>query len=866
MSNINEIFLTQLAQSIGVSFNIKNNILGSNFNPNSAIFNLSQIASILTKGKPRFGVYDETNGFGVSTNFNFNFDDTSKLFYFGPGRVFYQAQMSLVPSQYIPAVSSNDTPGQKLFNFYLDYNDFIFSRQSYVATVTAVSGFEITVNQLPPVAYVNNFTKTSLNGYIVAINFIDSVNLKIYFVQNVETLNYVAVGSNINLIYQPTLKFLTTTALNGATPPDVQIPYSGISIAKAILNIDSNFNYSTLSTSKTFLGYPEFQNPQSYFPDSRSYNAFLTFVNNSIKSIQDSQTYSFESDLVNSFFNYTGSIAGINTSFDDYWHSRPYRPQENFEYGLNFNGLQQTYFDSRFKDFWYFLNNNTLTKTLAIFRGDIYRGSSRALSNNQLSINVTSARDFSGKSTLFNGSWTYGVSAVNATGEYNPNYLSGQNFYLNKLVNNFVSWTSVSAISPSPLFFHVYKNVYSSTGFIQQRLTSPFEVTNYTLTDDNSDYSTTNAFGVATNYFAFPITQGAGNTGIIGGIQFYGYFNSNTSTNYADYPLLGVQSCTILNGGYNYKNPQVIISGNGFGAAISLTTATVGPKQGVIVSATVTSFGSGYISMPTLTVVDSPQSNGTGAVIQPILSYLSAGIATGDINQPIGTSIVEFASLTLADIPTTPEQFALPLKQNKFFKLNANVNYWAVFNMNVPYAVTLSQQLQLNHTQNYVGKIASSVNNSNWVAGVSSVMVAKLGLVDQGLSGNLAFSNGVYLTEELPTIPSRLRVYVPNLEFNTEDGRTSQENVGYNSVLPIQNSMDIYVTAYNSNTGVQKTMYCLLQKDTPRNTSIPIGNATDLFDTIINVQVSANVASGVKLVNGIIQWDINDFFTIDTIP
>jgi hypothetical protein len=152
------------------------------------------------------------------------------------------------------------------------------------------------------------------------------------------------------------------------------------------------------------------------------------------------------------------------------------------------------------------------------------------------------------------------------------------------------------------------------------------------------------------------------------------------------------------------------------------------------------------------------------------------------------------------------------------------------------------------------------------VAGVSSVMVAKLGLVDQGLSGNLAFSNGVYLTEELPTIPSRLRVYVPNLEFNTEDGRTSQENVGYNSVLPIQNSMDIYVTAYNSNTGVQKTMYCLLQKDTPRNTSIPIGNATDLFDTIINVQVSANVASGVKLVNGIIQWDINDFFTIDTIP
>jgi hypothetical protein len=41
---------------------------------------------------------------------------------------------------------------------------------------------------------------------------------------------------------------------------------------------------------------------------------------------------------------------------------------------MGYQGLQKIDFDKRFKDFWYFNKKTDLTRTLAIFRGDIYGG------------------------------------------------------------------------------------------------------------------------------------------------------------------------------------------------------------------------------------------------------------------------------------------------------------------------------------------------------------------------------------------------------------------------------------------------------------------------------------------------------------
>ena len=63
MANINDSFLVNLSQSVGISYDLKKNVLGSTTSPNSALFNVSQIASILTYGKPVFGVFEDADSF-----------------------------------------------------------------------------------------------------------------------------------------------------------------------------------------------------------------------------------------------------------------------------------------------------------------------------------------------------------------------------------------------------------------------------------------------------------------------------------------------------------------------------------------------------------------------------------------------------------------------------------------------------------------------------------------------------------------------------------------------------------------------------------------------------------------------------------
>ena len=115
MANINTIFLEDLAKAVGISYNIKKNVLGNSSSPNSAIFNVSQIASILTTGKPIFGVYDDPISFDVIDFVN---NGQQIEFRFSPGIVFYKGNLVNIPSQAVPVQSEIDYAGTKLFKFY----------------------------------------------------------------------------------------------------------------------------------------------------------------------------------------------------------------------------------------------------------------------------------------------------------------------------------------------------------------------------------------------------------------------------------------------------------------------------------------------------------------------------------------------------------------------------------------------------------------------------------------------------------------------------------------------------------------------------------------------------------------------------
>lgn len=133
MATVSDIFLVKLSQSIGISYDLKKNALGSKTNPNSALFNLLQISSVLLYGKPLFAVYDDANSFAEIT-----YNTGLNIFQFSIGKVFYKTNLITVPSQSITVASIDDSAGVKYFKFYLDYNDFNLSSTVFSATVEAV--------------------------------------------------------------------------------------------------------------------------------------------------------------------------------------------------------------------------------------------------------------------------------------------------------------------------------------------------------------------------------------------------------------------------------------------------------------------------------------------------------------------------------------------------------------------------------------------------------------------------------------------------------------------------------------------------------------------------------------------------------
>lgn len=854
MANISEQFLVNLSQSLGVSYDLKKNVLGSSTNPNSALFNISQISSLLLYGKPNFGVWDDANSFASLT-----FDTVLNSFKFSTGKVYYNQNLIVMPSQIISATSSSDQAGTKFFKFYIDYNDFLLSSTVFSCNITVVDTNVITVDQLPSIIYLNNFKTVSINNYLFNVSSIDSTAKTISLMQ--DATNYAFVGSTLILVFQPLIKFISTFAITG-TPPNLSIPTSGIDFAEATVDISgtTTLSYSCpLGVTPTFTAFSTYTSPADLFPTQSSYNAFLKTTLNAVKAYNNLQSYDLETNLLSGFINYTSGISSSAQTFDTYWNLQPYTPTQLFQYGINFAGLQKVDFDKRFKDFWYDYKNTDLTRTYAVFRGDIYGGNAvvgQVAGRYPGSVTIQNFVDFSNKATNYNGTFSYGISAVSPLGEYSPVFATSGQFYFNKKVNNYISWTTTTSV-PNLLFFHVYKNTQTTNGFEQQRLTSTSSLTGYTLNDTILS-KTSNTEGISTSVFAFKIKSSDSTSGVIGGL----YFNANIIDNT---PLTGISSYIISNGGSNYVSPRAIISGNGVGASVLLYTNVYGS----ISSAQIIAFGSGYTETPTITVIDNNTTNGSGAVIYPVLSSLSCGLYTGNSSRPLGLELASFEPITIASINTS-YPMNMPLSGRNFIGLDTNFDYWAVFNMSTPYALTSNQQLKFFKSSSYSGTFGFSTNGTDWQATTTQSQVAKLGFVDQNSSGTVTSSRGVYLTNDQAARPTRLQIFIPNMNLSNllfdDIGINAVSNSSLQTSAPIQNSMTVYVTAYNTQTGIKSTLSANIPQGTSRGSYIPLGGSSDLFDQVEDVVVEPNISLGVNYIPNtrLINWTIYDLFSVDS--
>ena len=295
MANINNYFLSNLSASVGISYDLKTNVLGSTNSPNSAIFNLSQIATLLTTGKPKFGIFDAENIFSLSFN--------NDYFSFTAGKVFYETQLINIQSQTFSCTSDLDYAGTKCFKFYFDYLDFVNFSNIFYANVVSVSKNIVVVDQLPSSSYLNNISQINLNGYIFNVLAIDTATNSLIISSDVETNNIATAGDSLSFVLQPKIKF-TSLIINNGTPPDFPIPSTAIIIGSCSVTISGTTNLTYAYNSdyqKLYIAYPSYSDPASLFPNSQSYNSFLNTVNNSFKTYKSVQNFDYESSIYYSF-------------------------------------------------------------------------------------------------------------------------------------------------------------------------------------------------------------------------------------------------------------------------------------------------------------------------------------------------------------------------------------------------------------------------------------------------------------------------------------------------------------------------------------------------------------------------------------
>jgi hypothetical protein len=170
---------------------------------------------------------------------------------------------------------------------------------------------------------------------------------------------------------------------------------------------------------------------------------------------------------------------------------------------------------------------------------------------------------------------------------------------------------------------------------------------------------------------------------------------------------------------------------------------------------------------------------------------------------------------------------------------------------------------------------ATSPDGTSWTT-ISNILPyyrLMYGFIDNGRVGLTTTRRGLKITGQIALKPSRLRVYVPpvsNLIAGTQpDVQVSGDTGVYTTDNPestiTRNEMVVTVTAQNGTTGIPVAFTVTVPKGTPRNTQFLLGVETDLFDRVIDVQVSPG--SNVRLgANNQILWHIYDLITVETTP
>ena len=553
MAEINEEFIAEYTRVIGNAFYAINQGIGDENTPGSAVFNLNQLSYLAEKKLPAFGIV-QTN---TSSGFEITVDDNDQSFIkVSSGKISYLDNSINVSSQRLSVVknfagtyNSTDVYGMRIgfpiteaqktvntiYSSVLKENLTTVQNTVYIENPQRIIdlGFPITAYIGTNTYVVFESATTDQTGLIIdpAIN-------GGYVTQAFDR------GTNINFIYEPKIKALFGLPVTVASHDPAEflyyppLPSDWLHIADVLILNPNNPEVDSFGLSPAILrkaiDYPAATVDPPLF-SSTDRQTIMKAVDSAKNQLLSNKSRASIGDSVKALEYYTSALQeSSGKTFRQFWATRPLKDSTYFNKGINYEGLEKFEFSDSFCDAYYAITGRDLNRTFAMFRGDLYSSPSIIYGSGPSSLSLSSISDFKGiTSSLTNGTYYYGVSAVLTTGETKETPAKVQSVITTPNASNYVNviqWTPVT----NAQFYHIYRKSTQSGEQVEYRLTSvntikgagPFTNTPVTPNDFVS---------LSTSGIAFKITPTGATEMHLGGIYFKLKATSTSITNLSDY-------------------------------------------------------------------------------------------------------------------------------------------------------------------------------------------------------------------------------------------------------------------------------------------------------------------------------------------
>lgn len=499
--------MIELARAVGNMYSAVNDGIGDANTPGTAIFEVAQLKSLASNGLPMFGVVSDT-----TNTFTPSYDPNNPYYVsFISGYVGYNGSLIVVPGQQVAIKKqfgiSYGSGYQYLVRVGFPLSEAQKTTQTWSSVVSAtapqystsitIANPSIPVNLgFPILAQVGNilvqFSGLTADGTGLQIDPGFNNGL-VGSHQYGQLAQQATQGTMVYFIYTPILHSICSIPVNTSVssvgnfeyvPP---LPNDWLPIADILCSNPNNPSVVETTTSPSIVyainvttqPWPAPNSSTPLFGTSDA-NAVVRVCARTQAALQQLGATTTVSDLIAVIEQFTQVVSDEpGQTFNQVWASQPFAASSYFTRGVGFRGLSRPEFTDEFAQAYYALRNADVQHTFAIFRGDLYNAGVDDVGSPPSSVASTYGLtswlvNQPSTPTLSRGSYTYGVTAVFASGETAPAYTSVTTTW--STPNLFFTNIQFEEVSGA-YYYHVYRQSNTVGDLHEYRLTEPYQQT-----------------------------------------------------------------------------------------------------------------------------------------------------------------------------------------------------------------------------------------------------------------------------------------------------------------------------------------------------------------------------------------------------